>query len=138
MSHEKLDRLVKIGHLKVEAMSAKEIKGLIESGETRITDAKNQDLNINSRFDLAYNAAHAFSLAALRMAGYRSESRYIVFQCLCHTLDVPANKWRVLDQAHRERNLAEYQGQPITSKQLLKDLIQAAEEVGSLVSRNNS
>ena len=30
-------------------------------------------------------AAHALSLAALRKAGYRSDSRYIVFQCLKHT-----------------------------------------------------
>ena len=29
-------------------------------------------------------------------AGYRSESRYIVFQCLKHTLDFPNENWRVL------------------------------------------
>jgi hypothetical protein len=41
------------------------------------------------RFDLAYNAAHALALAALRWNGYRlNNSRYIVFQALPHTLEL--------------------------------------------------
>ncbi len=62
------------------------------------------------RFTSAYNAAHAAALAALRWHGYRSENRYTVFQCLEHTLGWPAARWRVLDAAHRKRNLAEYEG----------------------------
>lgn len=54
--------------------------------------------------------AHAAALAALRWHGYRSENRYTVFQCLAHTLGWPAHRWRVLDAAHRKRNLAEYEG----------------------------
>ena len=46
----------------------------------------------------------------LRHHGYRSENRYIVFQSLTHTLDWPAERWRLLDAAHRARNLAEYEG----------------------------
>jgi hypothetical protein len=61
------------------------------------------------RFTSAYNAAHAAALAALRWHGYRSENRYTVFQ-LEHTLGWPAARWRVLDAAHRKRNLAEYEG----------------------------
>jgi hypothetical protein len=41
---------------------------------------------MESRFDLAYNAAHALCLAALRWHGYRPTNRYIVFQGLPHTL----------------------------------------------------
>ena len=33
-----------------------------------------------------------------------------IFQCLQHTLDLPHEQWRILDQAHRKRNLAEYEG----------------------------
>ena len=47
-------------------------------------------LSLDSRFDLAYNAAHAFSLAALRWHGYRSEHRYTVFQCLGESHGIPA------------------------------------------------
>jgi hypothetical protein len=33
-----------------------------------------------------------------------------VFQCLEHTLKWPAERWRVLDAAHQQRNRAEYEG----------------------------
>ena len=89
MPHDQLDNLVKIGKLKAEPPSDQEVTGLISSGLARLRDAGNETLSIESRFDLAYNAAHALSLAALRKAGYRSDSRYIVFQCLKHTLDLP-------------------------------------------------
>ena len=89
---------------------AGEVSGLIRSGIARLAYAKDARLSLESRFDLAYNAAHALSLAALRIAGYRAENRYLVFQCLRHTLDYPNEKWRVLDQAHRKRNIAEYEG----------------------------
>ena len=55
-------------------------------GRVRLRDAQNLELGVESRFDLAYNAAHAYSLAALRWHGYRSGNRYTVFQCLPHTL----------------------------------------------------
>ena len=100
MTHEKLDNLVKIGKLKVEEASESEIKGLLQSGTARLEDARNSTLNIESRFDLAYNAAHALSLVSLRKQGYRSENRYLVFQCLQYTVDLPSEQWRVLDQAH--------------------------------------
>jgi len=76
MPHEHLENLVKARQLKAEPSSEKEIAGLISSGLARLRDAGNETLSIESRFDLAYNAAHALSLAALRRAGYRSESRY--------------------------------------------------------------
>lgn len=108
MTNDKLDNLVRIGQLKAEPATEEEIGGLLRSGAVRLADAKNENLSKQSRFDLAYNAAHALSLAALRRAGFRSESRYLVFQCTQHTLDPEPEQWRVLDQAHRKRNLAEY------------------------------
>ncbi len=48
-------------------------------------DAANTSLSLEGRFDLAYNAAHSLSLAALRWHGYRASNRYIVFQVLPHT-----------------------------------------------------
>ena len=83
-------------------------------------------LSLESRFDLAYNAAHALSLAALRWHGYRSENRYLVFQSLTHTLSLEASQWRVLDQAHNKRNLAEYEGDLDVDDALVQALIRVA------------
>ena len=133
MAHENLDNLVRAGGLKSEAATAGEVSGLIRSGTVRLADAQNPDLSLESRFDLAYNAVHALSLAALRLAGYRAENRYLVFQCLRHTLDFPNEKWRVLDQAHRKRNLSEYEGEADVDEGLVEALIRATEEVAARV-----
>lgn len=99
----------------------------------RLKDAVNATLSLESRFDLDYNAAHALSLAALRWHGYRSENRYQVFQCLTHTLGLEATQWRVLDSAHRKRNLAEYEGDLDIDEALVEALIRTAQLVAGKV-----
>ena len=126
MTSQNLENLVKTGSLKSEPASQGEFNGLLRSAKARLTDAGNASLAIESRFDLAYNASHALALAALRWHGYRSDNRYIVFQCLQHTLDVKPEVWRVLAQCHQRRNVAEYEGHLEVSDQLLAELIAAA------------
>ena len=124
-----LANLARIGKLAVEPGTRGEVDGLLRSGTERLADARNEGLALSSRFDLAYNAAHAFSLAALRWHGYRSDSRYMVFQILPHTLGLPAATWRVLAKAHEVRNVAEYEGHFDADATLLRNLIEAAEVV---------
>jgi hypothetical protein len=80
---------------------------------------------------VAYNAAHAFCLAALRRKGYRARHRYIVFQALPHTLGLGPEVWRVLAKAHDLRNLAEYEGEMDVEERLVRDVIAACEAVAS-------
>jgi len=129
-----LENLVRIQKLKAEAGTQSEFDGLVKSGLARLKDAQQPSLSLESRFDLAYNAAHALSLAAMRWHGYRSENRYLVFQCLTHTTGLPANQWRILDQAHRKRNLAEYEGDIDIEESLLTGLIQVTNEIAKRVS----
>ena len=98
-------------------------------------DAKNTALALESRFDLAYNAAHALCLAALRRAGYRAGTRYIVFQVLPHTLGLGPEVWRVLDKCHNTRNLGEYEGMLDVDERLVKDLVIATEAVSKALQR---
>lgn len=86
-------------------------------------------LHIESRFDLAYNAAHAFSLAALRRSGYRSDSRFLVFQSLVHTVGLANPEWRVLDEAHRRRNVSEYEGLTDVDEAIVEAVIRIAHDV---------
>ena len=129
MAHENLDNLVRTRQLQREAPVDDEIANLTHSGLVRLDDAKIGSLGFASRFDLAYNAAHALSLAALRFAGYRSNARYIVFQCTQHTLDLEPEKWRILEQAHRKRNVAEYEGDMQIDEQLLAALIRVTDAI---------
>ena len=105
-----LDNLVRSGQLKAEPRNDSEIGRLLAMARTRIADATLPGVSREGRFLAAYNAAHAAAVAALRFHGYRSDRRVTVFQCLAHTVNWPAAKWRVLDSAHQKRNLAEYEG----------------------------
>lgn len=129
MTSSELENLVRIGTLKREAPSRAELAGLRASGEARLNDASNTSLSLASRFDLAYNAAHALALAALRRLGYRSENRYVVFQALPHTLGVSQSMLRVLAKAHETRNLGEYEGLLDVTEGLVADVIVAATTV---------
>lgn len=129
MTSVELDNLARIGKLKREPPSAREMRGLHESARARLTDAARSDLSFDGRFDLAYNAAHALALSALRRQGYRSDNRYLVFQVLPHTTGLPPEVWRVLAKAHERRNLAEYEGHLEHDQNLLDELIAAAQRL---------
>jgi hypothetical protein len=129
MNSKNLDNLVKTGQLKTEPFNKPEFMGLVDSGEKRLKDANNTSLAIESRFDLAYNAAHALALAALRWHGYRAGNRYIVFQVLPYTIGVGPEVWRILAKCHDCRNLAEYEGHVEIDDQLLLDLLKATQTV---------
>lgn len=115
--------------LRSEPPDEYEIAGLVRTGIARLKDSSNPALALESRFDLAYNAAHALCLAALRMAGFRSSQRYVVFQVLPHTLALGPEVWRVLDKCHNTRNLGEYEGLLDVDERLVADLITATQAV---------
>jgi hypothetical protein len=123
------------GSLKREAPDADEYSGLIRSASVRLTDAENLDNSIESRFDLAYNAAHALCLAALRHAGFRSQNRYVVFQALPHTLGLGPEVWRVLAKCHDVRNRGEYEGDLNVDDRLVKDLVIACKTVARAIEK---
>lgn len=121
--------------LKAEPPDAAETAGLLRTGRARLQDAANPALSLESRFDLAYNAAHALCLAALRRKGWRPGQRYIVFQVLPHTLGLGPEVWRVLDKCHNTRNLGEYEGLLDMDERLVADLVEAARQVDAALRR---
>jgi len=138
---EALENLARIGELHREAPDRSEIDGLIAAAEMRLRDARTESLSSGSRFLLAYGAAHALALAALRRHGYRSNKRYLVFQCLTHTLGYEAAECRIFDECHRRRNLAEYEGRFEVEEALENELLDMTAEMLDRVralERNNN
>jgi hypothetical protein len=115
--------------LRREPADAREFTGLKRSAQARLADAENRGVSLEGRFDLAYNAAHALCLAALRRLGYRATNRYIVFQVLPHTLGLGPAVWGVLAKCHEVRNLGEYEGDLNIDERLVTDLIAACKAV---------
>ena len=131
--HEKLRNLQKIGQLKAEPSAPSEINGLIRAAANRLRDAKNQSNSVDSRFSLAYDAAHSLALAALRKQGYRSENRFIVFELLPVTLAFPAGKARFLHECHRRRNVMLYDGGLVEDESLVAELVEVVQELRTAV-----
>lgn len=129
MTLEQLDNLVRIKKLKQEAPDQSEFDGMLASAKRRLKDAQIDSLSEESQFSLAYGAAHALSLAAMRWHGFRSDNRYLVFQCLQQTIGLANEKWRVLDKCHKQRNLAEYEGNLEITPQLIEELMKITEEL---------
>jgi hypothetical protein len=133
-SQSPLDRLAGPGNvLSKEPPEANEFAGLVRSGLARLGDAEKASNSVYSRFDLAYSAAHALCLAALRHRGYRSSKRYIVFQVLPDTLGLGPDVWRVLSKCHDMRNRTEYEGALDVDERLVADLIASCRKVAEKV-----
>lgn len=129
-----LERLAGPGNvLGKEAPDAKEFDGLVRSGLARLKDAENEGNSVESRFDLAYGAAHALCLAALRHHGFRPSKRYIVFQVLRDTLGLGPEVWRVLSKCHDMRNRTEYEGALDVDERLVADLISGCRKVADRI-----
>jgi hypothetical protein len=116
--------------LQKEPPDAKEFAGLKRSALARLNDSARNSNSLESRFDLAYNAAHALCLAALRWHGYRPANRYIVFQVLPHTLGLGRGVARARQMPFRF-NLGEYEGDLNIDERLAADLITAPRSVAT-------
>ena len=66
MKIAELENLVKIKKLKLEPADQNEFDGMLAAAKTKLSDVAIPGLSTDSCFSLAYGAAHALSLAALR------------------------------------------------------------------------
>jgi hypothetical protein len=135
MSKPELDNLVRINKLKLEPGRRAEFDGMVRSARTHLADAQNDSIGTDSRFDLAYGAAHRLASAALRQQGYRSEDRITVFQTLVHTVGSDKADVQIFLKANNERNLAEYEGRTEIDQRLLADLIRATKRLEAAVAK---
>ena len=132
-----LANLARTGQLAAEPTGAEEIGRLLKGADAQLRDSRTASLSASSRFILAYGAAHALALAALRAEGYRPVAskghRKVIFQVLEATAGAPRELWIALDRYHGRRNAAEYEGAPPASDAEAKDLVGLATKLHKLV-----
>jgi hypothetical protein len=123
-----LENLAGTGQLIAEPTSVEEVSGFLLRAQEQLDDARTATLSPASRFSLAYDAAHAFALVALRAHGYRPGRglghRLVVFTTLPHTVASPAAEWAALVRYHTKRNSTEYAGLVNASQAEARDLVQ--------------
>ncbi len=127
-----LEKLVGLG-LEAEASDPEEIKRMLRGIETKLADAKTEEISPGSRFDLAYEALLQVGLTALRANGLRPNSRgghhAMALQTLDSTIGYPRDKLRLLSRFSRMRADGLYDGSFEPSQSELQSLIAEAEAV---------
>ena len=132
-----LANLARAGQLAAEPTSAEEIGRVLAGADAQLKDSRTASLSARSRFVLAYGAAHALALAALRATGFRPVAsrghRKVIFQTLELTAGASREFWIALDRYHDRRNAGEYEAAPPATEAEASDLIELAARLQKLV-----
>ncbi len=135
--NDALNRFVATGQLKVQPTSISELAGFLANAEQALADAQIPALSSANRFKLAYDAAHALALAAMRAHDFRPGAgpghRAIVFQSLVHTIQAPATLASSLNRYHTKRNRSEYDGLVSATDLEAEDMVALTNNLKALV-----
>lgn len=136
MRSEHLANLLRIGLLDAVPPSPELHARMLHAAQNRLTDALRPHNSPETRFDCAYTAIRAIADAALLAQGYRTSTskpghHQTTLQCLEHTLDVNPVVIRVLDGLRKQRNLSDYDGEPVTQA-LLQACLEQAQQLLAL------
>lgn len=123
MTSTNLLNLAKIGQLDPIPLSMALVKRMLMTARQRLRDAELTQNSDETRFDCAYTAIRALADIGLHLQGFRTSTskpghHQTVIQSLAHTLDVDAATVRVLDGLRKQRNLADYDGELVTTAAL--------------------
>ena len=94
---------------------------LLAAAERNLADAQLTGLSAENRFDASYKAVMQCAMVALQANGYRTLTsqpghHQTALQTLPLTIGLPKERMIVLDALRKQRNLADYQGDPVPAQ----------------------
>lgn len=106
------------------------IARMLAAAERNLADAQLAGLSAENRFDAAYKSIMQSAMAALRANGYRTLTsqpghHQTVLQTLPITIGLANDRMILLDGLRKQRNLANYEGEPVTAQTVTECLAQA-------------
>jgi hypothetical protein len=128
--------LQRIGLLDAVPLSPELQARMLQAAQTRLADALRTENSLETRFDCAYNTIRTVADAAILAQGFRTSTskpghHQTTLQCLAQTLDVEQAVIRVLDGLRKQRNLSDYDGEPV-SQALLSECVEQAQRLLAL------
>ena len=104
---------------------------LLAAAERNLADAALTELSLENRFDAAYKAILQCALAALHANGFRlltsrTGHHQTAIQSLPKTIGLETERMVVLDALRKQRNLADYDGDPV-SEAAVRECIASAQ-----------
>jgi len=127
------ENLVEQGKLLPEPTSPEEIKDLITSSDSYLTDSRSTGISIGLRFNAAYQSALLSAKAALRACGYRTvrgggHHNLIIFS-LPLTIGTDSQMSIDFQTFSHKRHRAFYESIESVSEQELREMIELAEDL---------
>ena len=92
---------------------------LLAAADRNLADSRLEGLSAENQFDASYKAIMQLAMVALHANGYRTLTsrpghHQTAIQTLGLTVQLAADKVRLLDALRKQRNLADYSGDPIS------------------------
>ena len=125
-----LENLLAIQRLQLFDVTPDGLQRLLASAERNLTDARLPELSADNRFDTAYKAIMQCAMIGLWANGYRTSTsqpghHQTALQTLPKTMGVAQDIVIVLDALRKQRNLNDYEGDPISDAAVTECLAQA-------------
>jgi hypothetical protein len=140
-----LENLLAIRKLVAQEPSRDGITKLLIAAARNITDAKAVNISGENRFDAAYKAIMQCAMAALWANGYRTSTsqpghHQTAIQALPKTIGLDNDTVIVLDALRKQRNLSDYEGDPISDGAVnacIENAMQLYERVSNWIKTNH-
>ena len=125
-----LANLLKINRLQAFAPSAEGVQRLLDAAMRNLGDARVEGLSTDNRFDAAYKALMQCAMIGLWANGYRTSTNQpghhqTVLQALPLTLGLPEDSVIVFDALRKQRNVNDYEGDPVSEAAVVECIRQA-------------
>jgi len=133
-----LENLLKINKLQTHNPSRESVQRLLLAAARNIADARIAEVSGETRFDAAYKCIMQCAMVALWVNGYRTSTsqaghHQVAIQTLPITIGLDQGTVIVLDALRKQRNINDYEGDPI-SDQAVIECIKQAEQLYKVVS----
>jgi hypothetical protein len=125
-----LQNLLAIKRLLAHTPDAVALQKLLLAARRNLGDASVTAISSDNRFDAAYKCLMQCAMIGLWANGYRTATsqpghHQTAIQCLTLTMGVPVATVIVLDALRKQRNLSDYEGDPISGATLTSCLDEA-------------
>jgi hypothetical protein len=125
-----LANLLKINKLQVHSPSRDAVQRLLDAANRNLADAHITEISAENRFDAAYKCIMQCAMLALWANGYRTSTsqpghHQTAIQTLPLTIGLEQNTVIVLDALRKQRNVSDYEGDPISDNAVIECIKQA-------------
>jgi len=125
-----LENLLAIRRLQAFEATPGGVLRLLASAERNLVDARLDELSNDNRFDAAYKTIMQCAMIGLWAHGFRTATsqpghHQTALQALPKTLELASDTVIILDALRKQRNLNDYEGDPVTEAAVRECLTQA-------------